>query len=146
MSFQDSTGYVKRFTDGELVFAEGEPADNLYIVLNGTVVIRKEGELVTTVLAEFGPGDMFGELSLIDQRPHSASALAKGVTEIAIYDKETFVASLRDDPDLALRVIESLANRLRATTDQLQQVCTQYVLDRTEMALIQKAVLENDVI
>lgn len=144
MAFTEGTGVMRTYEDGDAVFEQGEPGEHLYIVVEGGVRIRKAGDLVATVVAEFGPGDMFGEQALVENQPHSASAEAVGHTEIALYDKETFLAALRDDPELALRVIQSLSSRLRSTTEQLQRVCTQYVLDRTEMALTQKAILENE--
>ena len=136
--------FVRTYDDGEVVFEEGDSGRHLYLVLDGAVLIRKEGDLVATVLGEVHAGEMFGEIALLDSRPHSATAIAVGPTEIALYDRETFLESLRRDPELALRVIASLAQRLRSTNDQLLKVCTQHVLDRTEMALIQKAVLETE--
>lgn len=144
MDFSEVGGELRTFQDGEPVFEEGQEGHYLYVVKTGGVRIRKDGELFATVLAECGPGDMFGELAMIDGRPHSASALAVGETELALYDRSTFDDALRADPDFAGRMIESLADRLRNTTEQLQNVCGQYVRDRTEMALIQKAVLEGE--
>jgi CRP/FNR family transcriptional regulator len=144
MELQEVGGELRTYADGEVVFDEGEEGQYLFIVLKGKVRIRKEEDLFSTVLAECEPGDMFGELAMIDCRPHSASAVAEGPTELALYDRETFARALKEDPGFAQRMIESLAARLRATTEQLQRVCTQYVRDRTEMALIQKAVLEGE--
>lgn len=144
MELSEVGGELRRYSDGDVIFEEGDTGHYLYIVVSGRVRIKKEGDLFATVLAECGPGDMFGELSMIDNRPHSASAVAEGETELAVYDRETFVRALKEDPDFALRMIESLAGRLRSTTEQLQNVCTQYVRDRTEMALIQRAVLEGE--
>lgn len=141
---EEGSSSVRVYEDGEHVFREGEPGEHLYLVLEGRVAIRKDGDPVATVVAEFGPGDMLGEQSLVDERPHSASAVSVGRSEIALYDKESFLDSLRTDPELALRVIKSLSSRLRSTTEQLQRVCTQYVLDRTEIALTERAVITND--
>ncbi|MFA5844289.1 MAG: Crp/Fnr family transcriptional regulator [Coriobacteriia bacterium] len=136
---------IRAFEDGEMVFHEGDDDAFLYVVVSGKVDIRKEGGLVTTTIASFTAGDMFGELALIEQRPRSATAVAVGATEVEVYDRVTFLDSLREDPELALRVIESLAGRLRETTDRLQEVCTQYVLDRADMALIERAVLASEI-
>ena len=144
MEFQDVGGELRAYEDGDIVFEEGEEGGHLYIVVSGHVRIRKEGDLFATVLAECSPGDMFGELAMIDCHPHSASAVADGATELALYDRETFLRALREDPGFSVRMIESLAERLRGTTEQLQKVCAEYVRDRTEMALIQKAVLEGE--
>ena len=139
------SGVIRAFEDGEMVFHEGDDDASLYVVVSGTVDIRKEGGLVTTTIASFTAGDMFGELALIEQRLRSATAVAVGATEVEVYDRATFLDSLREDPELALRVMESLAGRLRETTDRLQEVCTQYVLDRADMALIERAVLASEI-
>lgn len=144
MSLVDSGGSVSRYADGDAIFREGEMGEHLYIVLSGAVRIWTSGGLVATTLTEFGPGTMFGEQTLVDGRPHSANASAVGDTELALYDKDTFLAALREDPELALRVIESMSARLRATTVLLQKLCEQYVLDRTELALTERAILDGE--
>jgi CRP/FNR family transcriptional regulator, cyclic AMP receptor protein len=145
MSFHDTGGTVVRFRDGDVVFVEGDPARHLFVVTEGRVVIRKEGGIVATVVAELGPGEMFGETALIGQRSHAATAVALGDAVLAAYDRDAFLAALRTDPELALRVIESLSGRLRETTQKLQSLCTQYVLDKTEMALVERAVLHGGI-
>jgi CRP-like cAMP-binding protein len=140
----DGAGDILEYEDGDEVFSEGSPGDCLYIVESGAVAVRKQGEVVSTVIAEFGPGEMFGEMALVDSRPHSAAARAIGDTRVRILDRDAFLDALEHDPELALRVIESLALRLRDTTEKLQQIATQHVLDRTEIMLVQKAVLESD--
>lgn len=144
MGSLDSGGTIRSFADGETIFMEGEEGSHLYIVMTGAVRIRKRGKLVSTTLGELGPGTMFGEQALVDERPHSATAEAVGPTEIALYDKETFLDQLRDDPGLALRVIESMSARLRSTTEALQRLCEQYVLDRAELTLTEKALLDAE--
>jgi len=144
VTLEAGSGVVRQYEDGEVVFDEGSSGDYLYVVLQGGIAIRKRGELFTSVIAEFGEGEIFGEMALFERRPHSASATAVGLTVLALYDRDTFIDALADDPELALRVIESLSSRLRDTTEKLQQIATQHILDRTEMALVQRAVLESD--
>jgi len=145
VALDTGSGIVKQYEDGDVVFSEGSTGEHLYVVLEGGIAIRKHGELFTSVIAEFGESEIFGEMALFEQRPHSASATAVGLTTVALYDRDTFVAALVDDPELALRVIGSLSSRLRDTTEKLQQIATQHILDRTEMALVQRAVLESDI-
>ena len=139
-----STGEVLEFADGDIVFAEGDDSTCLYLIQRGGIRIRKEGELVATVVAELGQGEMFGESGLIEERPRSATAVALGPTTLACYSRETFLQALREDPELALRAMAALIERLRTTTDQLQKLATQHVLDRTDLALTQKAILESE--
>ncbi len=132
------------FADGETIFEEGGVAESVYVVLRGAVRIRKRGDLVATVVAELGEGEIFGEQALIEGRPHGASAVAVGPTEVAAYDTGSFMRALHSDASFALNVMRSLSERLRETTERLQQACTQHVLDQTEIVLTQKAVLESD--
>lgn len=144
MVLEAGSGIVRQYEDGEIVFDEGSAGESLYVVLQGGIAIRKHGDLFTSVIAEFGEGEIFGEMALFESRPHSASATAVGLTMVALYDRGTFIAALAEDPELALRVIGSLSARLRDTTEKLQLIATQHILDRTEMALVQRAVLESD--
>ena len=145
MPLHEGTGEVRDYDDGDVVFREGEVGEHLFVVMRGGICIRKGAGPVVAVLAEFEPGEMFGEQALIDSRTHSATATAVGPTQLAVYDRDTFLASLREDPEFTLRVIGSLASRLRTTSERLQQIATQHVLDRAEMALVQKAVLETEI-
>jgi len=137
-------GTLRVYADGETIFREGDAGTHLYLVKSGMVHIRKEGDLVATVVAELGEGEMFGESAIIEHRPRSATAIAAGKTELALYDRQAFLDALADDPELALRAMAALTGRLRLTTQRLQDVCTQHVLDRAEMALTERAILQAE--
>lgn len=145
MRLESRGGSIRAYSDGEVIFTEGEEGEFLYLVVSGGVRIKKEGTLVATVVAELEPGEMFGESAIIEQRPRSASAIAAGETELACYDREAFLSALQDDPELALRAMSDLIDRLRITTQRLQHLATQHVLDRAEMTLTERAILEVDV-
>ncbi|MBC7266179.1 MAG: Crp/Fnr family transcriptional regulator [Anaerosomatales bacterium] len=138
------SGRIVSLSDGEPVFEEGDAGDRMFIVLRGCVRIKKRGMHVETVVAELGPGEMFGESAILEGRARAASAVAVGETELASYDREEFLEALRSDPELALDAMRALAERLRLTTERLQHLATQYVLDRAEMALTEKALLEAE--
>ena len=144
MRFDTDGGSVVRYADGDTVFNEGDEGLYLYAIISGGVRIRKEGALVATVVAELGPGEMFGESAIIEQRPRSATALAVGDTELACYDKAAFLDALAEDPELALRAMSALIGRLRTTTERLQDLATQHVLDKAEMVLTDRAILQNE--
>jgi CRP-like cAMP-binding protein len=137
-------GTIVAYADGEVVFSEGDEGLYLYMVVSGTVRIRKRGDLVSTTVAELGPGEMFGESAIIEHRPRSADAVAVGATELACYDRHAFLEALSEDPELALRAMSALIERLRLTTGRLQELATQHVLDRAEMALTERAILESE--
>jgi len=144
MRLESDGGSVIQFEDRDTVFAEGDEGLYLYIIVSGKVCIRKEGDLVATTVAELGPGEMFGESAIIERRPRSATAEAIGRTELACYDRDAFLAALSEDPELALRAMSALIERLRLTTERLQSLATLHVLDRAEMALTERAILESE--
>ncbi len=144
MRLESDGGTVRAYDDGDVIFTEGDDGLYLYVIISGAVSIRKEGDLVATVVAELGAGEMFGESAIIEHRPRSATAVAVGATELACYDRQAFLDALADDPELALRAMGALIERLRVTTEQLQHLATQHVLDRAEMALTERAILESE--
>jgi CRP-like cAMP-binding protein len=95
--------------EGSQVFAKGSPADGLYIVVSGSVRVVDEAG---TELNRLGPGDFFGELSLLDGRPHGHTVFAVGDTELMVVAKERFDALLAEDVELA-RTIHQKADERR---------------------------------
>src|SRR5262245_34871921 len=73
----------REFTDSQVLFAEGEPGDGMHFIVSGTVRIEKrtgDDASVRKTLTVLEPGDYSGEMSLFDQKPRSASAVASGST------------------------------------------------------------------
>ena len=95
---------IKRLADGELVFKQGARGDCMYVIRYGKVRIFRDQDGTETTLATLKPGESFGEIALFQQRTHCANAIAVGTTEVAMYDRATFVDALREDPQLAMRV------------------------------------------
>ena len=100
---------VRRFDAGERIFLEDDAADCMYLVRSGTVDVITFGNVLESV----GPGGIFGEMALIDGGPRSAAALAAEATEVALIDKETFHALLREEPAFALAIMRLLTKRIR---------------------------------
>lgn len=107
---EEAAGRVVSYPDGGVVFIRGDVGNDAYIVKSGLVEIREAGRALETVR----PGELFGELALVDEGPRSASAVAVGPTEAAVIDRETFHRLVRNDPDFALAVMHEMARRLRA--------------------------------
>ena len=107
-------GRVRRFTAGGTIFNEGDPGDSLYVVIEGRVRIsRVSGSGDEATLALMGPGDCFGELSLFDGRPRSATA----TTRAFVVSRDDFVAWVRERPEASLALLETLSLRLRRTDE-----------------------------
>jgi CRP/FNR family transcriptional regulator, cyclic AMP receptor protein len=98
---------------GSTVFTEGAPAEGLYIVLSGCVRILVGSREDETEVASIGPGEFFGELSLLEDRTHSKNARATEDSELMILPKESFRALLEVDEVLAQHVKDKVEERLR---------------------------------
>ncbi len=109
---------------GEYVFREGELGTEMYIVHRGRVEILKrvaDEENDEALLAVFEQGDFFGELSLLDDQPRSASVKALEDTVLVCIDGATFIQMLRETPEIAVRMMRKLSRRLRHTDRLLQE-------------------------
>jgi CRP/FNR family cyclic AMP-dependent transcriptional regulator len=100
---------IKVFEAGEKIFLEEEPGDYMYLVRSGRVDIVTYG----AVLENVKPGSIFGEIALIDDGPRSAAAIAQEESEVVQISKPTFLALIQEQPQFALEVMRTLANRIR---------------------------------
>ncbi len=98
--------------DGTVIFDEETPGEVMYVILHGEVDIFANGVLVETL----GPGDLLGEMALIDSKPRSASALTRTDCRIAPVGEERFLQMVKETPHFSLHVMRILAERLRRTT------------------------------
>jgi CRP/FNR family transcriptional regulator, cyclic AMP receptor protein len=105
---------------GETVFAEGEQGDTLYIVLEGKVKIgRRASDGRENMLSVMGPSDMFGELSLFDPGPRTATATVVTDARLASLAHAALRPWITDRPEIAEQLLRVLARRLRRTNDAL---------------------------
>jgi CRP-like cAMP-binding protein len=104
-------GRTVSFAEGGVVFIKGDTGDNAYVVASGLIEIREAGR----VIERMGPGELFGEMAMIDSAPRSASAVAVGNTELHVIDHAEFDRRIREEPDFAVNVMRLMARRLRAT-------------------------------
>ena len=101
---------TKSFKTGDIIFKEGEPAIELFVIKDGQVEIRSGNRLLDTLNSK----TIFGEMALIDSSPRSATAVAKtDVTLVPVTEKQ-FLFLSSQTPFFALKVMRTLARRLRA--------------------------------
>lgn len=104
------------FVPDQPIALQGQVGNGLYIVVSGAVrIVQGSDELV-----RLGPGDFFGELAVIDQRPRSASAFAAGPTVCLTLASWDLMSMLERDPKVAMNLLKELAGRLRSTDEQLR--------------------------
>lgn len=94
---------------GETIFAEGEPGDAMFVVLDGEVDVVLGNDVIETI----GIGGIIGELALIDSSPRSASAVARGDAQLARVDQREFTFLVHEHPTFALQVMQVFADRIR---------------------------------
>lgn len=109
----------RTYKEDEMVFCENEPGRELYIIQNGRVKITKMVDGQEVLLAVLQPGDIFGEMALLDNKPRSASAIvAEPATMLAI-NKVNFEGMVKAQPQLATRLITILSERIWTAYRQL---------------------------
>jgi len=105
----------------QTLFFKGDEGDALYGVRNGRIRISaSDPEGKEIVINIMGPGDIFGEIALLDGRPRTADAMAMVPTELYQIRRADFVRLLEDEPELSTHLIELLCLRLRVTTELLE--------------------------
>jgi len=100
---------------GQVVFKEGEHGKSMYVVLEGSVVLKVKGKTVETV----GPGGVLGEMAMIDDAPRSATAIAETDSKLAIIDPKRFNFLIQQTPNFALQIMRVIADRLRRMDSRL---------------------------
>jgi CRP/FNR family transcriptional regulator, cyclic AMP receptor protein len=111
----------KKFGPGDGLFEKGSPGDTMYIILSGRVRIYTydaEGNPLTIRYLE----ETFGEFSMLDSRPRSASAAADGPLEVLILHRDDFMAYVKERPLVGLAMMRQMVERVRYTTTYLQRV------------------------
>lgn len=125
---------------GETIFAEGDPGDTVHLVLDGRVKIsRAAPDGRENVLAVLGPGDMFGELSLFDPGPRTATATAVVDTGLASLSHDDLAYWLQRRPEAAQLLLGVLARRLRRTNEAMGDLVFTDVPGRVAKALLDLA-------
>jgi len=107
----------RKYDDGQVVFREGQRSSKAFIVVSGRVELVKNSGGGPVRLSILGPGEMFGEMGVVNRATRSVTARAVGDTTLEEIEREGFMESLRYDPDMALQVIDTLSGRLRAANE-----------------------------
>ena len=124
----------------EVLFAEGDQGDRLYVILEGKIKLgRTKSDGRENLLAILGPGEMFGELSLFDPGPRTATATSVGDSVLIGLGHESMQPWLLQHPEVAFKLLNALARRLRRTNDSLADLVFSDVPGRVAKALLDLA-------
>jgi CRP/FNR family transcriptional regulator, cyclic AMP receptor protein len=115
--------HLRSYAAGQTIFRKGDPGLGLLAVLSGIVRIsapsQDGGELV---LNQIGPNQVFGEIALLDGGPRTADAVASAETLLLTLDRRDFLVLLERHPSIAVKLLAILCQRLRRTSEQVEDI------------------------
>ena len=122
---------------GAIIFAKDDPGSSLFAIRKGTAkmtVPSVDGnEVVVNLVTK---GDIFGEIGLLDGRPRTADAVAISDCEMFVIERRDLLPLVREEPEIALKLIEILCGRLRQTTQQVESIMFLHLSGRLAKALL----------
>jgi CRP/FNR family cyclic AMP-dependent transcriptional regulator len=111
----------RKYKKGETIVKEGEQAVAFFMITKGRVAVSRSGKSKNgKALAEFGSGNVFGEMALLDGLPRDATVKAIDDTECLVLSRWDFVAELRTNPHIAVAMLPILSRRLREANAKLE--------------------------
>jgi CRP/FNR family transcriptional regulator len=106
------SAFERHFAAGDVIYDAGQPGEALFVIQAGHVELSREnGADGARVVARYGPGDFFGEIAVLLGRERTARAIAATDARVLQLDRATFEAMCADRPEIAMRVIQRLAER-----------------------------------
>jgi CRP/FNR family transcriptional regulator, cyclic AMP receptor protein len=140
-----ATGSLRRnYPRGRTIVAEGEPSQSLYILLSGRAKVqRSDSEGKEVILAVIGPGEFFGEMSLIDDAPRSASVITLESSDFMAINKDGFKAMLMQNTDIGMQVMRGLVRRLREADKKIETLALLDVYGRVARVLLDFSEIVN---
>jgi len=130
---------------GETVFYQSDNSTDLYIILEGSAkasLLNEEGQEL--VLATFDRGDFFGEMSLLDGKPRSATMIAVEDSALGMLKRESFLNAVKDDPMIAIDLLSALVQRLRTADGMIESLAFLDVSQRLIKLFLQMADAEGE--
>jgi CRP/FNR family transcriptional regulator, cyclic AMP receptor protein len=128
----------KKYDTDAAVFFQGEPSDSLYMLLKGSVKVTGASEEgAEKILDILGPGEIFGELAMLDGHPRSATVTTCEPTEMASISRKDFQTFVASRPEILWKLMESLCERLRKTSGSMLEMSSKEVPYRLLAALHQ---------
>ncbi len=114
--------FGKEFAKGTTLFKEGEAGKDMFVLQSGRIAISKRVRDVEKTLAILGPGEFFGEMAIIANKPRNATATVTEDAKLLVIDSKTFEAMIRGNAEIAVRMIKKLAERLSEADAQIENL------------------------
>ena len=141
LNYIRSNSKKRLFKDNEVIFWEGDPGDNVYYIERGRVgIFLISGEGKEKTLRIFGKGEFFGEMSIFDNLPRSASARTMSVTELLVIPGYIVLEMVSKNSKLSLNFIKELSRRMRIADEQIKDLLFKSSKDRVIRNLLSLAI------
>ena len=130
----------RRFKRGQQIVEQGKKSDALYIILSGRArVLMTDRKSREVILATLQPGDYIGEMSMIDNEPHSATVEAEIQTDVLVLGRKEFTRCLPENATMAYAVMQGLVRRLRHADQKIGSLALMGVYGRVANVLLESA-------
>ena len=135
----------KRFKRAEVVVEQGKKSDALYIILTGRArVMSTDSRGREVILATLHPGDYVGEMSMIDDEPHSATVRTEIQTDVLMLDRDAFARCLPENSSMSYNIMRGLVSRLRHADRKIESLALMDVYGRVARSLLEFAVDDGE--
>ncbi|MFC1538808.1 Crp/Fnr family transcriptional regulator [Candidatus Latescibacterota bacterium] len=132
--------YTKQCSKDSIILLENEEGDTLFIILKGKVKVttfsESGKEVIFSILSE---GDFFGDMSLMDGKPRSATVISIEDSELRLIRRNDFIKLVEKHPRIALKLLEELTSRLRKADERIESLAIHDVTGRLAGVLLQLA-------
>lgn len=130
-------GTRKKYKKGNIVVLEQEMGAALFVILSGKVkVVRNDVDGREVILSMFGPGEFFGEMSLLDGLARSATVIATTKSELLMVHRRDFLELIHQNPQVAISLLAELARRLRKADTQIKSLSLKDAAGRVANVLL----------
>jgi CRP/FNR family cyclic AMP-dependent transcriptional regulator len=114
--------FVRVFPRGTILFREGDPGGEMFVLRVGKVAISRRVGRIDRIISTLSQGEFFGEMSILTGRPRAATAQVAEDAQILVIDARTFEVMLRSNAEVATRMVKKLAERLGRANDQVAKL------------------------
>jgi CRP-like cAMP-binding protein len=127
------------YPDGTVLFREGDPGDNMFIIQEGQVEISSSAAGTQAVISTLGKGDFFGEMALLDSQPRCATATVRGSARLMVLARETLLERVKQDPNIVLRLLRNMCERMRSLRQCVEALEQAGPIDAAQMSAAVRA-------
>lgn len=124
---------------GQVLFRENESGREMYVIQSGAVRLTRDIRGEEQLIADLGPGEFFGEMSILNDKPRSATAVVLEDAQLLVLDPRTFEAMIKANAEIAVRMIKKLAARLDEANERIETLLLHDVNSRVVHQIIHLA-------